>query len=121
MHDPEVFDRAIAAHAKWKYRLMEAIETGQSEWKIAKVRSDSQCDFGTWLANLPLTERLAGPLQKVRTLHAEFHALAADILEMAISQRKDDALAAMAPRSRFATVSSSLTLAVLDWKKASEE
>ena len=54
----------------------------------------------------------------MRALHAEFHGLAADVLELALAGRKAEATAAMALRSRFAVVSSNLTMAVLAWKEA---
>jgi hypothetical protein len=118
MNIVDALDQAIASHAKWKYRLMEAIDTGQSEWRVNDVRTDHECNFGKWLAELPLSERLSENYKKVRTLHAEFHGLAADVLELALAGRKDEATAAMAMRSRFATVSSSLTMAVIAWKDA---
>lgn len=117
MNLAEALDRAIAAHAKWKYRLMEAIDTGKSQWRVGDVRTDSSCEFGKWLMALPLSERLSEHSKKVRALHAEFHGLAADVLELALAGRKAEATAAMALRSRFAAVSSSLTMAVIAWKE----
>lgn len=118
MEIAETLDRAIAAHAKWKYRLMEAIETGKSEWRMDVVRTDEACEFGKWLAALPLSLRLSSHVKDVRTLHAEFHTLASNVLELALSGRAAEATAAMAFGSRFALVSSQLTLAVLGWKEA---
>jgi hypothetical protein len=116
----EALDQALAAHAKWKYRLMEAIDTGKSEWRISEVRTDHSCQFGKWLLALPLSERLSENYKKVFALHAEFHGLAADVLELALAGRKAEATAAMALRSRFATVSSNLTMAVVAWKDAAK-
>jgi hypothetical protein len=113
----EALDRAIAAHAKWKYRLMEAIESGRSPWRAVDVRTDGACEFGKWLSTLPLTQRLSGHSKTVRALHAEFHGLAADVLELAVSGRQEEAAAAIAMGSRFAMVSSHLTMAVLAWKE----
>ena len=118
MDTAEALDRAIAAHAKWKYRLMEAIDSGKSQWHVSDVRTNDHCDFGNWLATLPLSQRLAEHSQKVRVLHTEFHRLAADVLELALAGRKTEATAAMALGSRFAAVSSSLTMAVIAWQEA---
>jgi hypothetical protein len=118
MNIVEALEQAIAAHAKWKYRLMEAIDTGKSQWLVSDVRTDNSCNFGKWLSELPLSERLSENYKKVRTLHAEFHGLAADVLELALAGRKDEATSAMALRSRFAVVSSNLTMAVMAWKDA---
>jgi hypothetical protein len=112
----EAADRAIAAHAKWKYRLMDAIDSGQSECRVVDVRANDACEFGKWLASLPLSERLSSRYQQVQSLHAEFHVLASNVLELALSGRAQEATAAMALGSRFAAVSSQLTMAILAWK-----
>lgn len=117
MEIAEALDRAIAAHAKWKYRLMDAIDSGRSEYRVADVRANDACDFGKWLAGLPLSQRLSTDYKQVSTLHAEFHVLASSVLEMALSGRATEATAAMALGSRFAAVSSQLTIAVLGWKE----
>jgi hypothetical protein len=96
---------------------MEAIDTGKSQWRVGDVRTDHACDFGKWCLGLPLSERLSEHCQKVRALHAEFHGLAADVLELALAGRKDEATAAIALGSRFAVVSSHLTMAVMAWKE----
>jgi hypothetical protein len=118
MEIAEALDRAVAAHAKWKYRLMEAIDTGTSAWRVADVQADDGCDFGKWLAGLRLGDRLSHHFKQVRSLHAEFHTLAAHVLELAVGGRAAEATAAMAMGSRFAVVSSQLTMAVLAWKDA---
>jgi hypothetical protein len=118
MNTCDALELAIVFHAKWKYRLMDAISTGKSEWRVADVRTDGECQFGKWLLALPLSERLSDNCKKVRALHSEFHSLAANVLELAIAGRKDEATAAMALGSRFAAVSSSLTMAVTAWKEA---
>jgi hypothetical protein len=117
MNTLEALDRAVAAHARWKYRLMDAIDTGKSQWRVGDVRADTACEFGQWLSSLPLSQRLSDHSKIVRTLHAEFHGLAAGVLELALAGRKDEAAAAMALGSRFAVVSSNLTMAVLAWKE----
>jgi hypothetical protein len=117
MKTVEALDRAIAAHARWKYRLMDAIETGKSQWQIGEVRTDDACEFGKWLSALPLSQRLSEHSKTVRALHSEFHALAANVLELAIAGRKHEASAAIALGSHFAAVSSRLTMAVLAWKE----
>ena len=46
MNDTEHLNRAIAAHAQWKYRLKQAITSGKSEWTAESVRPDNLCEFG---------------------------------------------------------------------------
>ena len=117
MIDPASLDHAIAAHAKWKFRLREAIRTGQSEWKVENIRPDDQCEFGTWLNTLPLSDRMMNEWREVKTLHAKFHVAAADVLESAIAGRKSEAATAMAPGGTFADVSMRLVRIITDWKK----
>lgn len=116
MEITEALDRAIAAHAKWKYRLMEAIDTGQSEWRVDDVRADNACEFGKWLATLSFSERLSSHFKEIHSLHAEFHIQASNVLQLALSRQVPEATKAMALGSRFARVSSQLTMAVLAWK-----
>ncbi len=118
MNTLDALENAIANHARWKYRLMDAIDTGKSEARVGDVRVDDACQFGKWLLALPLSERLSDHYRKVRELHAEFHSLAAHVLELAVGGRAAEATAAMAMGSRFAVVSSQLTMAVLAWKDA---
>jgi hypothetical protein len=117
MKDPASLDHAIAAHAKWKFRLRGAIRTGQSEWTVEKVRPDDLCDFGKWLNALPLADRMAKEWREAKTLHARFHIAAADVLESAIAGRKLEADTSMAPGGIFADVSTKLVRVITDWKK----
>jgi chemoreceptor zinc-binding protein len=112
----EALEHAIAAHAKWKWRLRDVINTGKSQWQVGDVRTDRACEFGQWLHALPMAQQLAGHYEKVRALHAEFHQVAADVLELALAGRKEEATAAMAFGSRFSAVSSNLTMAVSEWQ-----
>lgn len=113
----EKLDHAIVAHSKWKLRLREAIDTGKSSWQVQEVRHDRGCEFGQWLAALPLTQKFAAHAEKVRSLHAEFHVLAAEVLETALVGRKVEASALMALGSRFSVVSSDLVMAIIAWQE----
>lgn len=116
MVDTENIVRGIAAHAKWKYRLKQAITTGTSEWTVPTVRVDDRCEFGQWLRSIPSAEQHCDHWRTVKARHGEFHRAAADVLDMALAGRRDDAEAAIAPHSRFAEVSKKLTLAMMAWK-----
>jgi hypothetical protein len=117
MIEPAAIDHAIAGHAKWKFRLRQAIDTGRSEWTPDAVRPDNQCEFGRWLHGLPLHERQGAHGRAIRDLHAEFHRTAAEVLEHALAGRKDQAAALMAAGGAFAHASSKLTVAMTAWKK----
>ena len=118
MVDTSQIERGIAAHARWKYRLFDAVNTGKSESTVQGTRSDDQCEFGKWLASLPPSERSSEHCTKVTALHAEFHKAASEVLELALSARKEEAEAAIALGSRFSLISSNLTMAMSAWKAA---
>ena len=54
MQELQPIDKAIAAHARWKSHLRQAIETGTSEWTVDRVRPDNVCEFGHWLLERPV-------------------------------------------------------------------
>ncbi|MBM4202005.1 MAG: hypothetical protein FJ189_12070, partial [Gammaproteobacteria bacterium] len=105
----EQIDRAIGAHGMWKARIRMAIDTGKSEFDPAIVKTDNSCDFGKWLYGT-LEVKSSPFFEKVKGLHAEFHAEAARILQLALSGQKVVAQAALEnPAGKFVTLSSSLT------------
>ena len=118
MKTSEQLDMAITAHAKWKGRLRDAIETGRSDWSLQRLRSDTLCDFGKWLQTLPLSERLAERFQRIRDLHRDFHAEAAKILSMALSGQRAEAEAALALGSAFGGISCRLVLELEAWRQS---
>ena len=117
MTDPTIFDKAVFAHAKWKHRLRQAIETSKSEWTVAEVQADDRCDFGDWLKNLPLSKRTSERYRDLRTLHTEFHVAASEVLALALAGKKEQAQVAMSTGSRFAEISTRLVLSLSKWAK----
>jgi hypothetical protein len=118
MNDREHFTHAIAAHATWKSRLKQAIETGKSDWAVESVRPDGLCEFGKWLYACSSAETATERWRKIRELHAEFHREAARILTLALTGRTADAQAAYALGSHFSKTSADLTLALVAWRDA---
>lgn len=111
-------NHAIASHGMWKARLRKAIDTGKSEWTVTAVLQDDQCEFGKWLHSLPATVRATEQWKNVYALHAEFHTVAAGVLDLALKGHREEASAAINLDSRFASVSGKLTTAMMSWKKA---
>jgi len=121
MIDTSNIVRAIAAHAKWKYYLRQAIATGESEWTVATVQVDDQCEFGRWLGTLSPADRSGDHWNTVRRRHRAFHHAAARVLDLALARRRDEAEAAIEIGSPFAEASKQLTLAMMAWKKTVDE
>ncbi len=116
----EQINKAIDSHGKWKARLVDAINAGKSDLNIATVRSDCQCEFGNWLdgADISPSHKESADFQTVKRLHSQFHQVAAEVLNLALSGRKVDADAALSPTGRFSLASSTLVQSLISWKKA---
>jgi hypothetical protein len=117
MIDAKMIDKAISAHKEWKSRLENAIATGSSDILPIVVKKDDICEFGKWLYSLSATEKLSEDYNIVRKLHAEFHAIAADILQHAVSAEIDEAKRKLSFGGTYGIASSKLCTALYDWKK----
>jgi hypothetical protein len=113
----EAIDAALAAHAQWKKRLQDAIETGQSTFQPENVRKDNVCQFGQWLFALPDADRQAAMFTKVRELHASFHRTAGEILHLALFGKKAEALKALEFGGPYGKATGDLILALQTWKQ----
>jgi hypothetical protein len=118
MTNVSIFDQAISAHAQWKRRLNEAIDSGSSEWTVSEVRADDRCEFGKWLNTLCDLEKSSDSCLHLRSLHTEFHHAASEVLELALAGKKDDARAAMSPGNRFNQTSTELVLTLGEWRRS---
>ncbi|HLJ19364.1 MAG TPA: CZB domain-containing protein [Stellaceae bacterium] len=109
-------DKAIGAHSHWKKRLMRAIETSESALTPDQVARHDACEVGRWLESASIPEaRRTADFEACRELHAEFHKAAADVLRLAAAGNRAAALAALGSDSRFANLSSTLTLRMMQW------
>jgi hypothetical protein len=113
--DKNAIDSAVAGHAQWKARLTDAIEKGQSDFQVATVRRDNACAFGQWLYGVPASVRDSEDGKKVRALHAEFHELAAVILDNALKGEKQQALKMMELGGCYSMTSGKLVIALKEW------
>lgn len=116
MVSKEAIDSALNAHAQWKIRLKDAIEQGQSEFKVDVVKKDNECQFGKWLHSLPESDRQTEDYQKIKTLHAEFHKTAGEILELAVTGQKDEAVKKLEHGGGYGRITGKLVLALNEWR-----
>lgn len=105
-------EKAIAAHEAWKQRLTAAIDSGSSTFDAATVATDNACDFGKWLYSLGDGDKGAN-FESVRSLHADFHALAGRILGLATGGKKDEAASLM--NGEFSALSGKLVSTLNAW------
>lgn len=120
MANIDELEKAIGAHGAWKIRLRMAIESGKVDAQLEEIGTDDHCEFGRWLHGPTLTEtdRLSPHYAKVLALHAEFHRTAACVAGLAVTGRRSEAEILMSLRGDYTAVSTKLTLAMIDWKKA---
>jgi len=112
----ETIDSALTAHSLWKNRLYEAINNGQSEFKVETVMKDDACAFGQWLGTVQGEAKNVEILQKVKSLHTEFHKVAAEILKLALTGKKEEALKKLERGGGYGNISGKLILTLNDWK-----
>ena len=93
----EALDAGLSAHAEWKPRLLDAIATGRSEIRPDFAATDNQCDFGKWL-------------------HAEFHIQTGEILKLALSGRKEEAMKKLEVVDGYVILSGKFVQAMKDWR-----
>ncbi len=116
MNTQEAIVKGIGAHGMWKQRLIDAIKTGKSEWTPQLVCQDNQCEFGKWLYSCSHQEKSSPHYSNVKKLHAEFHKKAAEVLTLALNNKKNDAEKEIAPGSQYHTNSGKLTREMMAWK-----
>lgn len=116
MVDATVIDKALLAHKEWKKRLEDAINTGTSNFHPVIVSSDNSCEFGKWLYSLSVDKKHIEYYNKVKKLHADFHKVAGDILQEALSGNKDDAMKKISFGGTYGIASANLCNALYEWK-----
>ncbi len=117
--DKQQIDKGVGAHAVWKIRLKQAIESGKMDTSIDNVRVDNVCAFGKWFygGSIPDSVKQSADYAAIREMHAEFHKTAAKVAEHALAGNRRDAEQLMAGDGAFAAISLKLTSALMAWKK----
>ena len=118
MEQTNKVDVAIHAHSQWLIRLIVAIDKGTSEFKPEIVKTDNNCEFGKWLyGGFPAQQRGSVLYKEIKDLHAKFHAEAARILSLAISNQNEEAMNALVDNGEFRKISKLLINKLTDLKK----
>lgn len=113
----EEIQKAIGIHGKWKLYLREAIQTGRSDMTIQSTKPDNLCELGKWLYGPSIPEYAKSHHYKeVIETHAQFHEIAAKVLEFALSGDTLQARGLM--DTEYSLVSSNLCSALKKWKES---
>jgi hypothetical protein len=109
-------ERAIGAHSQWMVQLRQAVVDALSGIDVERIRADNLCEFGKWLHGPGLSpdERLRDHYLEVQRLHAEFHALAGRIVELAAAGQVAEAYTLL--YGEYMTLSGRLILAMRAWQ-----
>jgi hypothetical protein len=109
-------EKAIGNHALWMSHLRDIICQAPPTVDVAEVRAEDKCEFGKWLygPRLSVEDRASSVYQDVKRLHADFHRLAARVVELAASGRTLDAYALL--YGEYITMSGRLAIAMRAWQ-----
>lgn len=110
-------NKAIVSHSTWKVRLRKAINTGSSEFEVDFVRSPHNCEFGKWLMADKAVLESYPAYDMVVNYHQLLHEETAKVMEMALAGKSEEASYAIQSGSKFASISSKLTITMMTWKK----
>lgn len=110
-------EQAIGNHALWMSHLRQAILETPAALDVEVIRAEDQCDFGKWLygSRLSVADRASSVYQEVERLHAEFHQVAAQVVELAASGRTCDAYGLL--YGEYITMSGRLAIAMRAWQE----
>jgi methyl-accepting chemotaxis protein len=87
------FDGAIAAHSKWKQRLLDYVAGGGEKLDPAVVGRDDQCALGCWIQGDGRALRGNSKYTELKGEHAGFHRSAADVIRTQLAGNSDSARA----------------------------
>lgn len=118
MVDPLEINLAVTAHAAWKLRLKHAVEIKQFDMDADSVAMDDLCKFGKWLNSLDLEEIDLDHFNRVKSLHAEFHAIAAEVVRLATGPGDTEAEQHRLLDGAFSECSAKLTDAMMVWRQS---
>lgn len=78
---------AIAAHGTWKLKLRTSVNSGKAAQSADEIACHTCCAFGIWMHDPRIVDEHGAsiPYRVIDRLHAEFHAVAADITDLVIA------------------------------------
>lgn len=109
-------EEALGKHALWMSELRQAVLHAPADIDVESIRADNRCAFGRWLygSSWSSAERASASYEEVRRVHAEFHQLAGEIVELAASGRTLEAYGLL--YGDYVTVSGRLAIAMRAWQ-----
>jgi methyl-accepting chemotaxis protein len=82
----------IGAHVLWKKRLLALLDgTSQETLDPVAIGVDNKCALGKWIYGDGQSFSDAASYETVRTMHADFHRMAAEVVSLHHAGKKDEA------------------------------
>ena len=109
-------EEALGAHPRWMSQLREVVLEAHPGVDVESIRAADQCELGKWLHGPAwyADDQQSDDYQEVNRLHAEFHELAAQVVELAASGKKNEAYALF--YGEYVTMSGRLALVLRAWQ-----
>jgi methyl-accepting chemotaxis protein len=85
------FDGAIAAHGKWRQRLLDFVAGGGEQLDPVVVGRDDQCALGCWIHGDGRALRGNSKYTELKGEHAGFHRCAAEVIRTQLAGNSDGA------------------------------
>lgn len=114
------FDKAIAAHAAWKSKLSKYLAKPDQSLQPAEIAVDDRCELGKWIVGEGKRFAKLPEYASMKSQHARFHKVAADIVQRANAGQKVLEEVALGAKSEFASASSAIVRAILAVKSKIE-
>jgi hypothetical protein len=120
MNMVEEIEKALQAHRLWRAQLKEAIQTHKTDKPIGTIRANNMCAFGKWLygSDIPSEQKKSDHYKIVTELHTEFHKIAGEVAQLAITGKTAEAEALMSTSGKYLEISSKLSSELTRWKQA---
>jgi len=113
------FQKAVAAHIKWKTRLRMFISGSGEQLESATVCKDDACDLGKWIYGDAVSLKGGTTYEALRAEHANFHRCASDVVKEVENGRREAAEARL-EGEQFETASNRTVSAILQIEREVE-
>jgi hypothetical protein len=117
--DPEEkmnFDQAIAAHSKWRAKLRAYLAEPDGSLLAPEIALDNTCELGMWVSGKGAKYSDLPEFQSMRSQHARFHKVVAEIVRKVDSGQRYAEEAALGAKSEFSSASADVVSAILSFK-----
>jgi len=111
---------AIGGHIWWKNEFEKDVSNGWHFLNPELADRSYESDLGLWLAEISPAEQDWEHFELVQSRYTDFHAAAADVVQMALSGKIELAEASIRT-GPYATASTALTLALRNWMNSVSE